>query len=231
MTMQHAGKLQRSLSANQNECSPSGKIESARFSNDSVVLGHIREAGKNLVVWQRELLPVLSNFLNGLCLPMPRQHKLIWKPDQEIRPSLDNALSSFSRSHCEGLQAWRDDMLLVLAKARSLSPDHVFKIRLESVSNNGCRLFHTDNVALRIICTYRGCGTLWIPEHAIDRARKDRIDNSHVLDTSQIRTLSPAWVACMKGDAYPGQSNAGLFHCSPPAETSMPRILMAVDLS
>jgi Protein of unknown function (DUF1826) len=215
----------------QNEHSPSSTIESTSFSKDCAVLSEIREPGKNLAVWQRSFSPVLSNFLNGLCLPMPRQHKLIWSPNEDIRPALDKALPSFSPSQSKGLQAWRDDLLLVLAQARSLSPNQVLKIRLESVSSNGCRLFHTDNVALRIICTYRGCGTLWIPEHAIDRARTDRMDNAHVLDASAIRTLDSASVACMKGDAYPGQRNAGLFHRSPPAETAMPRILMAVDLS
>lgn len=205
-------------------------FESAIFSQDSSVLSDIREYGKNLAAWQRNFSPLISRFLNGLCLPMPRQHRLIWQPNTDIVPMLDQALLSFTQTPSEGLRAWRKDILQLLVLSRALSPDHVLKIRLESVSSNGCRLFHTDNVALRIICTYRGCGTLWIPEHAIDRACKDRLDNAHVLDAGAIRALPSAWVACMKGDAYPGERNAGLFHRSPPAGIGAPRILLAVDL-
>lgn len=218
------------FAAETNRAGEANNIESAIFSQDNAVLSDIRKRGKNLTVWKRNFSPQLSHFLNGLCLPMPRQHRLIWQPNTDVIPMLDETLFSFSQTNSQGLQAWRKDILQLLAMSRALSPHRVLKIRLESVSSNGCRLFHTDNVALRLICTYRGCGTLWIPERAIDRTCRNRTDNAHVLDASAIGTLPSAWVACMKGDAYLGERNTGLFHRSPPAGIGMPRILLAVDL-
>lgn len=193
-------------------------------------LASIRQTGKKITVWQRALPSVMSNFLNGLCLPMPRQHQFIWHSHEELTPQLDKAMANFSTSKCFGFRAWREDMLHLLQDCRELSPRQPIKVRLESVSSNGCRLFHTDQVALRLLCTYRGEGTLWIPEHAIDRTREDRTENAHVKDASAIESLGTGWVACLKGDAYPGEPDAGIFHRSPAAATDTPRILLAVDL-
>jgi Protein of unknown function (DUF1826) len=206
------------------------KIRNVDFYDAHIDIKSIRNPGKKMTVWQRKLPNHVTHFLNSLCLPMLRQEQFVWHADQDLTPMLDKAIASFSTSHCSGHMAWREDMQFLLQQCRELSPMHPIKVRLESVSNNGCRLFHTDKVALRMLCTYRGEGTLWIPEHAIDRWQKDRINNSHVKDSTAIAALDTGWVAYLKGDAYPGELDEGIFHRSPTAGTDMPRILLAADL-
>jgi len=204
--------------------------ENIGFYLDQNGLGNIRQPGKKMTVWQRTLPNAMTHFLNGLCLPMPRQQQFVWHADDDISLLLNPALASFSQSKCMGFKAWREDILHLLQYCRQLSPKQEIKVRLESVSSNGCRLFHTDKIGLRVLCTYRGEGTLWIPEHAIDRTRQDRSNNSHVLDASAVESLGTGWVACLKGDAYPGEYDTGIFHRSPPAAIEAQRILLAIDL-
>lgn len=104
-------------------------------------------------------------------------------------------------------------------------------VRLEAVAGNGCRYFHADNVGIRLLCTYRGAGTLWVPDDAVDRSALGRGDNAAAVpDPSRIRALSAGHVGLLKGDAWPGNRGRGLVHRSPPADRHHgPRLLLCLD--
>ena len=100
-------------------------------------------------------------------------------------------------------------------------------LRLEVIDDDGCRLFHTDRVAARLLCTYVGAGTELLPDEAADRARAGQGDNRHVLDEARIATVPTGAVLLMRGDLSP--HGPGVLHRSPPNPLRAPRVLVAID--
>lgn len=105
------------------------------------------------------------------------------------------------------------------------------RLRLDSVADDGCRFFHVDHVGLRLLCTYQGSGTHWLPNGAVTRSALGRGDNDAVLpDPRRLRTLRAGHVALLKGEEWPGNRGRGLVHRSPPADPSgAPRLLLCLD--
>jgi hypothetical protein len=193
-------------------------------------LAGVRRDGVALSWWRRELSPSIASFMAPQRILMPVQRLFRVRHDQALEPALDAQLERFLDQRWHGFDAWRKDLLSLLALARSLSRGDELRVRLESVCSNGCRLFHSDLVALRMITTYRGPGTEWLPASAVDARAASRLENRHVLDPSAVRRLGTGDVALMKGDRYPGHVGHGLMHRSPPAAPERPRVVLAVDL-
>ncbi|AWB07620.1 DUF1826 domain-containing protein (plasmid) [Azospirillum humicireducens] len=105
------------------------------------------------------------------------------------------------------------------------------RLRLDSVADDGCRFFHVDHVGLRLLCTYQGSGTHWLPDGAVTRSALGRGDNDAVLpDHRRVRALRAGHVALLKGEEWPGNRGRGLVHRSPPADPSgAPRLLLCLD--
>lgn len=100
--------------------------------------------------------------------------------------------------------------------------------RLEAIDSPACRLFHADHVGLRLLCTYAGAGTEWVPDAAVDRARLG--DNRAALrDPAAVRRLPRFAVAILKGHAWPGNAGRGVVHRSPDASPDRPRLLLCLD--
>ncbi len=100
--------------------------------------------------------------------------------------------------------------------------------RLEAIDGPACRLFHADHVGLRLLCTYAGAGTEWVPDEAVDRARLG--DNrAAVRDPAAVRRLPRFAVAILKGHAWRGNAGRGIVHRSPDASPLRPRLLLCLD--
>ena len=55
--------------------------------------------------------------------------------------------------------------LALLARVFSIATGHeAFSLRLETVRDDGCARFHVDNVEVRMVTTYVGVGTQWVPD-------------------------------------------------------------------
>jgi hypothetical protein len=98
-----------------------------------------------------------------------------------------------------------------------------------------CRKFHEDYLRFRLLTTYFGPGTEWVPEQAVDRrALARRIECAHesnrsvVPDASQIRRSAPRDVILMKGVLHP--ERRGAIHRSPPIqESGLRRIVLSLS--
>ncbi|MBS2037261.1 DUF1826 domain-containing protein [bacterium] len=109
---------------------------------------------------------------------------------------------------------WVDDVTrLVDAFCRDLG---VRQCRVQLDLDRPCVRFHADNVNLRLVCTYRGQGTLWLEEDNIDLRAAEAKGTSNeeiVLRSQDVRQTGEWDVLVMKGK----QSNATpLYHKSPP---------------
>lgn len=124
-----------------------------------------------------------------------------------------------------------DDAVMLARLYQAQSKLSAVRFRLEHVNTDSCRKFHTDNVHLRLLCTYHGLATEWLPpdyttpEHLTEHGIPQHIAPSciHHLNTGDI--------ALLKGRAWPGQS--GVIHRSPPVShlpySQRSRLLLTID--
>lgn len=92
-------------------------------------------------------------------------------------------------------------------------------------TRRGCHKYHVDHVPLRLLVTYIGAGTEWLPEAAADRqafANKEPADKI-VKDPSARQFMSPWDIAIFRGGPD------GLLHRTPDAALSAPSLLMRLD--
>lgn len=117
----------------------------------------------------------------------------------------------------------------VQALARRFAPlaGEPFEVHLGTVTTDKCRKFHVDHYQLRLVTTYVGRGTEWIPEEHVQRdalaARGLGVDafNQAVASPHHIRRLAVGDVLLMKGRGWKKGPQAGLggpIHRSPPIE-------------
>lgn len=104
-------------------------------------------------------------------------------------------------------------------------------LRLEALTEVACPRFHVDQTRLRLLCTYRGHGTEWLPPALVDRhALAAGMPNDQIADPSQVRALEPFWIGLFKGERFPGNAGRGQVHRSPAvADGEPPRLLFCLD--
>lgn len=99
------------------------------------------------------------------------------------------------------------------------------RARLEGITGDACRLFHADAVGLRLLCTYAGAGTEWLPLFGAEAARAHDPRGGPVP-----ARLGTGDAAILKGDAHPAAPGRGLVHRSPPMDgVPVPRLLLCLD--
>ena len=102
---------------------------------------------------------------------------------------------------------------------------------------DGCRKIHTDYVSLRLLCTYAGPGTEWVPNADLVRENLGRTDvdvdaanRSVIRRGAVLRSCAPGELLLLKGEAYPGNSSWGAAHRSPPIEArGESRLVLKLD--
>lgn len=92
-------------------------------------------------------------------------------------------------------------------------------------TKRGCKRFHIDYVPMRLLVTYAGYGTEWLPRDASDwDAYHNGAGNDDICkDTSKIETLQPWDVALFRGQ------EKGLLHKTPDHAICCPSIFMRLD--
>ena len=92
-------------------------------------------------------------------------------------------------------------------------------------TQRSCQRYHIDNVPLRLLVTYYGKGTEWVPDSAVDRLAYDSgMPNDKILTTNNARKFLNAWdIAIFRG------GRDGLLHRTPDAALNTPSILLRLD--
>ena len=92
-------------------------------------------------------------------------------------------------------------------------------------TQRACQRYHIDNVPLRLLVTYYGKGTEWVPDSAVDRLAYDSgMPNNKILTNNNARKFLNAWdIAIFRGGPD------GLLHRTPDAALNTPSILLRLD--
>lgn len=99
------------------------------------------------------------------------------------------------------------------------------RLHLQVVDNDMCRRFHVDNVAYRLVTTYRGPGTEWIAPIDVARASEGT-----PLPVTATKRLERGTIAIIRGGRNATPDRPGVLHRSPPIKGSgKVRLLLAVS--
>jgi len=193
------------------------------------VLRHVLDPEVNLCLWQRPAqVAVIREIASLLASDLP-----------DVRCA--TSLASFDDDVCTLLQQqgldpsafshWRADMLRLADAYFNVSGNNEVTLRLVTTNEDECRRFHVDRTQLRLLCTYRGPGTEWLPDDQVDRmAQATGAPNEAIVRYGEPSQFEPFWAGILKGDAFPGNFGHGLVHRSPPVSgTGQTRVLFCLD--
>ena len=92
-------------------------------------------------------------------------------------------------------------------------------------SKRGCKRYHIDNVSQRLLVTYSGEGTEWLPDDAGDKiAYLNGEPNEKILKNSKRKQIVNEWdIAIFKG------GSEGLLHKTPDTALNKHSILLRLD--
>lgn len=175
----------------------------------------IRDNGVALAIWERSAPPGLSDLiLEGIA-----DIRFTTEIDA-LSALLDNALDDAGHRRGIARDILHNDILALANRFAEIMQNEHVEIRLEHVTTNACKKFHTDYVTARLITTYLGQGTQWIDGD--DGADCD------CGEPHNIQQMQAGHVALFKGRLWSSHSPA--IHRSPPIEgTGEERLMLVVN--
>jgi len=195
----------------------------------SQALGSLDDERSTLAVWRRVLPPGLGKHLEAWAASHPvRFEGVVGVPGDD----LSTAMQGIEEPHRTWLQ---EDFAVLLNHFARFTGDGRLKVVFESVRDDQCRKLHVDYVRYRLVTTYAGPGTEWVPEEAVRRdclgIRLATVADSNqaiVPDFNAVRRALPGDVIVMKGACHP--SGRGAVHRSPPIDgTGQTRIVLVAS--
>ena len=195
------------------------------------VLSDIYQESTNIVIWQRKLTTMLTKATEAILLSNPTLQTSVVVSPHDAEATITETLGS--TQFAEILS--KDIALLVDMFCYLFDIKHV-GLRLAALDRAMYPRFHVDHVPCRLITTYQGVATEWIPDSAVDRSKlgignKGKADDQSGIfaNTSDIRHLSQGDVALLKGERWDGNEGCGLIHRSPQLSSETRRLLLTLD--
>ena len=178
----------------------------------------------NVCGWQRKLSQSVYEYSTLLA-----EHQI--KIVREISPEeafsvLNNLLpdSQYKHAFLEDVHLL-SDMMCCIFDCKSVG------LRLITLDHAMCPKFHTDKISGRLICTYMGEGTQWLPNAAEDDFESLNLPKTHsqMEGKHSIFSAKQGDVLLLKGDAWPKNEGKGAIHRSPSNSLIQKRVLLTLD--
>lgn len=208
---------------------------------DPAVLARIYDDAISIAIWQRQLQESVQSYLNTILRKQKNiALKLSGSPEQlmeEIQRAFPPAIIS-EQDSCVSASAFYADIHQVLDMFCCLFDAKTLGLRFNTLEHAMCPRFHTDNVAIRLITTYYGVATEWLPHQVANRAAlgtafASQINTAGAITDhdNNIQKLSTGDVALFKGELWVGNEGRGIIHRSPALTADQPkRLVMTCDL-
>lgn len=195
----------------------------AVISNDLKDIQDIHLPSKNIAIYQRNI-EILNDELDQLAY-----HTIECRASGTIE-EIVLELNKYFEINLSGAKLLLEDISKLLRVFETTTKAKSLRLLFRTVITDMCRKFHTDINDLRLLCTYKGSGTLWLPDEAIDfKALESRgKDEDIVKDKQMIQQVNTGDVVFLKGALYPNANP--ILHQSPAIEASgEKRLLLRID--
>lgn len=206
------------------------KMRYAVESTAPVVLSDIYDQQTNIVIWRRELSDTLKNSVMAFVASNPNFLTTMTVTPQSSLSSISRALGGVKQQELSENIAELVDMFCCLFELKRAG------LRLAAIDRAMCPKFHTDKIPCRLVTTFQGIATEWLPHQAVKREKlgvgsKGQPDNQSGLygQEHDIQQLKCGDVGLLKGELWEGNENAGLVHRSPALLEGQRRLLLTLD--
>ena len=200
---------------------------------DATAISQIYQKHVNIAIWKRTLNQRIITAAKKIIQQKPNLSLSAMIPPEDTEKVL---ISEIGDSQ-DMLSLTQDISELVEMFCYLFHLDHI-GIRLAVLGNAMCPRFHVDRVPCRLITTYHGIGTQWIPNQYVDRKKLGPGSQGQPDDKSglyqhkqQVEQLMMGEVALLKGESWIDNQGRGLVHRSPQPKSNEKRLLMTLDFS
>lgn len=207
------------------------KSRRAAIDNHPSILTEIFEEDTNIAIWKRNLSTELTRCVKQLLATKSNLQTNIVVTPENVYSKLneaDNKLADASQLR-ESI-AELTDIFCLLFGLKEVG------LRLTTLDRAMCPRFHIDFIPSRLVCTYHGASTEWLPHDLINRSKLGRGNNGLIDEESgllsniqDINQLNTGDVAILKGERWVGNEHAGLVHRSPHVPEGENRLLLTLD--
>ena len=195
------------------------------------VLTDIYQEHTNIAIWQRSLAHALIEAADSILDTNPTLQASLVVTPQEANAAVVKALGSMARA-----ATLSEDIAQLVDMFCCLFDIKRAGLRLTALDRAMCPRFHVDRVPCRLVTTYQGVATEWLPHQAADRSKlgigsQGKPDERSGLFNSaaDIQQLCRGDVALLKGESWEGNQGAGLIHRSPQLPGETRRLLLTLD--
>ena len=195
-----------------------------------LTLADIYQNETHIAIWQRDLSASLSMACQSLLQTKKTLEISTSVRKGEVCTALHNRLGSN-----EIAMILSEDIEQLVEMVCCLFASKQVGLRLTALQEAMCPRFHVDRIPCRLVTTYYGGGTQWLPPHVVDRSKlgngnqgKTDAQSGLFSCADDIQQLGQGDVALLKGDHWQDNEGAGLIHRSPELH-SYPRLLLTLD--
>ncbi len=194
-------------------------------------LGGIYREDVNIAVWQRKLSLKLTQAADTILDQFPALKISLIAPPEAIYPAIERELSFSAES-----KALAEDIAHLADIYACLFGLNRVGLRVSALDRAMCPRFHVDRVPCRLVTTYQGTATEWLPNIFSDRTKLGvgnqgkPDDQSGLFDcANDVQYLARGDVALLKGESWEGNEGNGLIHRSPQLSGNIRRLLLTLD--
>ncbi|WP_261903895.1 DUF1826 domain-containing protein [Vibrio fortis] len=195
----------------------------------STVLTDIYQDHINMVVWERTFSDELTQAIEEFVANNPDFSKSVNVSSESAYQELQRTLDDLPPALVQNI-AELVDMFCCLFDLKDAG------VRLATLDRAMCPRFHVDRVPCRLVTTFYGTATQWLPNHVLDRSKLGHGSNGQpdhlsglYQDESDVQQLSCGDVALLKGGAWIGNEETALVHRSPMVSAQENRLLLTLD--
>ena len=198
---------------------------------DPEALAEIYNDNTNIVIWRRQFSDQFENTVNEFVASRAAPYiSSILSPSEApalLRKEMGKSFGALANDVAELV-----DMFCCLFELQQAG------LRMTVLRDSMCPKFHVDHVPCRLVTTYTGIATEWLPHHLVNRDKlginsEGKADRESGLyqHESDIQRMASGEVALLKGEGWLGNQNAGLVHRSPAIAAGNSRLLLSLDFS
>jgi hypothetical protein len=185
-------------------------------------LAAINEPGTELAIWRRALPADLREWIARTPAAALPEIRILVRP-RDLRPALEPLLDASGMAAGAMRTLLVEDIGELVGAFAELTRSDCVDVRLERIEHDACWKFHRDTVEMRLVTTYRGPTTEWVPMSHAQRALDEQTAYAGPLER-----LCHHDVAVFKGNLA-GQCG-GVMHRSPPIEgTGVSRLFLCLN--
>ena len=201
------------------------------ITDSSLELSKIYNEKINILIWQRVINDKLLNASEYVLRKHPELAISEVIMPEEIKNILIQEIDSSQEVACLS----KDISEIVKIFCMLFNVNSVW-LRLDAIDKPMCPRFHADYLKCRLVSTYKGPATQWIPHNIVNHSKlgsgnegKSDKESGLFLKDEDIKQLNIGDIGLLKGEAWEGNQGGGIVHRSPHSEDSRQRLYMTID--